>query len=150
MCGTVEFHRRRLRQPGDLGLLDPGDEVIRVTFPNPKAALLVDPEQDLWLPWGRRREQPGDWPEGGWARVESLGKAYWTRWDPQPFLLRAARWAEKDPAGRTHWFELGADGIRCVRLDKAPGTPVYVVTEPSHGDFVDVHDRMPMIARGGG
>ncbi|HJU83505.1 MAG TPA: hypothetical protein VJ600_04795 [Holophagaceae bacterium] len=147
MCGGIEFRRRRPRLEGDLGLLDPEEETIRVLFPNPKAALLVDPDQGLWLPWGRRKEQPGDWPEGGWARAESLDKAYWTRWDPQPFTLHAARWMEKDPVGRSHWFELGADGIRCLRLAKAPGTPVYVVTEPSKGDFVEIHDRMPVILK---
>lgn len=150
MCGGIEFRRRRPRLEGDLGLLDPEEETIRVLFPNPKAALLVDPEHDLWLPWGRRKAQEGDWPEGGWARAESLEKAYWTRWAPQPIVLRAARWMEKDASGRSHWFELGADGIRCVRLDKAPGSPVYVVTEPSHGDFVEVHDRMPVIVRSEG
>jgi putative SOS response-associated peptidase YedK len=144
MCGGIEFRRRKPLE-GGLGLLEPEDEQIRVLFPNPKAALLVDAEQNLWQPWGRRKEQPGDWPEGGWARAESLGKAYWTRWDPEEVIVRASRWMEKDRFGRSHWFELGRDGIRCLRLTKAPGTPLYVVTEPSHGDFAQVHDRMPVL-----
>lgn len=144
MCGGVEF--RRKKQDLGLGLLEPEDEVIRVLFPNPKAALLVDPERDLWLPWGRRKEQPGDWPEGGWARHESLGKSYWTRWDPQPVVVFPSRWMEKDPGRRTHWFELGpGEGMLCLKLRDAPGTPLYVVTEPSAGDYLEIHDRIPVV-----
>lgn len=142
MCGGLEFPGKA--EPGALGLVAPAP--VRVLFPNPKAALLVDPRRDLWLPWGRRAEQPGDWPEGGWARVESLEKRFWTRWAPVPFVLRPLRWMEKDPARRSHWFALPEqDGILCLRLEGAPGSPAYVVTEPSTGDWVDLHDRIPLI-----
>lgn len=145
MCGGLQFKRKKVQQ--DLGLLEPEDELITVTFPNPKAALLVDPDRNLWLPWGRRKEQPGDWPEGGWAREESLSKPYWTRWDPEPIWVFPARWMEKDPARRSHWFELApGEGIRCVRLHRASGSPVYVVTEPATGDFrAEIHERIPVI-----
>lgn len=148
MCGGLEFKRKKPVE--GLGLLEPEEELIKVFFPNPKAALLVDPDTDLWLPWGRRKEQPGDWPEGGWARAESLAKAYWTKWEPEPVWIHPARWMEKDPARRSHWFELGpGEGIRCLRLHGAPGTPLYVVTEASTGDFkAEIHDRIPVIGQG--
>ena len=145
MCGGLEFKRKRNLE-GSLGLLDEEPDIVRVLFPNPKAALLVNPDQDFWLPWGRRKEQPGEWPEGGWARFESLSKAYWTRWDPEPLLLHPHRWMEKDPQRRSHWFLLEPDqGIHLLRLRAAPGTPVYVVTIPSPPDFQEIHDRMPRI-----
>ncbi|HJV91239.1 MAG TPA: hypothetical protein VJ623_13100 [Holophagaceae bacterium] len=146
MCGGLQFKRKKIQQ--DLGILEPEDELISVYFPNPKAALLVDEARDLWLPWGRRKEQPGDWPEGGWARAESLAKPYWTRWDPEPLLIYPVRWMEKDPARRTHWFALEpGQGIRCIRLHGALGTPLYVVTVPATGDFkAEIHDRMPGIS----
>lgn len=148
MCGGLQFKRKKVQQ--DLGLLEPEDELVSVYFPNPNAALLVDPARDLWLPWGRRKAQPGDWPEGGWARAESLAKPYWTKWEPEALWIHPVRWMEKDPARRSHWFELGpGEGIRCLRLLGAPGTPLYVVTEASTGDFkAEIHDRIPVIGRG--
>ena len=144
MPGGVEF--MRVKPTEGLGLLEPEPEIIRVLFPNPKAALLVDPDLNLWSPWGRRGEQPGDWPDGGWAREESLEKAYWTRWKPEPFVLRAHRWMEKDHAKRSHWCEVpGGEGILCLRLKAAPGEPAYMVTQASFGDYAEIHPRMPKL-----
>lgn len=102
---------------------------------------------DLWLPWGRRKEQIGDWPEGGWARHESITKLYWRRWDPVELIVHPVRWMEKDHTGKSHWFDLEeGQGILCLRLCRAPGTPVYVVTTPSSGDYLtEIHDRIPAI-----
>lgn len=145
MCGGLQFKRKKVQQ--DLGLLEPEDEIVSVYFPNPKAALLVDEASDLGLPWGRRKEQAGHWPEGGWARAESLAKTYWTRWEPQPLMIHPVRWMEKDPSRRTHWFDLEpGEGIHCIRLLRAEGTPLYIVTVPATGDYkAEVHDRMPEI-----
>ena len=145
MCGGLEFKRPKSME-GSLGLLPEEYEIVRVLFPNPKAALLVDAAQSLWLPWGRRKEQPGDWPEGGWARFESLDKRFWTRWDPEPLLIHPFRWMEKDPRRVSHWFELEpGQGIHLLCLRAAPGRPVYVVTVPSTGGFEEIHDRMPRL-----
>lgn len=152
MCGGMEFQKRAHRlEPGELfeAIRGSGAGVrdVRVFFPNPKAALLVDPDQDLWLPWGRRKEQPGDWPEGGWARQESLSKPFWQRWRPAQVVVHPVRWMEKDHGRTSRWFELiEGQGILCLRLDGAPGTPVYVVTAPAAGDYLaEVHDRIPVI-----
>ena len=146
MPGGIEFKRRKAIE--GLGLLEAEEEVIRVLFPNPKAALLVDPDRNAWSPWGRRKEQPGDWPEGGWAREESLQKTYWTHWDPEPFVLRAHRWMEKDHAKRSHWCEVPEDeGILCLRLRAAPDMPAYMVTQESHGDYAEIHARMPKLVK---
>ncbi len=148
MCGGLEFLKRKSEE-GSLGLLPPDFEIIRVTFPNPKAALRVDSDKDLWLPWGRRKEEAGDWPEGGWARAESLTKAYWTRWEPELMTLFPSRWMEKDRGGKSHWFELESGlGIACLSLQAAPGRPLYVVTVAAPPDFLDIHDRMPRIVAG--
>lgn len=152
MCGGMEFRKRAHRmEPGDLFAAIRGSgagvQDIQVFFPNPRAALLVDAERDLWLPWGRRKGQPGDWPEGGWARSESLTRPYWRRWAPVEIVVRPARWMEKGHDRTSHWFELReGQGILCLRLDKAPGTPLYVVTEPSAGGYLaEIHDRIPVI-----
>lgn len=152
MCGGMEFVKHQgAATEADWNAVLLGAEaaaersVHRVYFPNPKAALLVAPDTNLWLPWGRRREQPGDWPEGGWARAENLGKGYWLRWHPERVVVHPVRWMEKDRHRASRWFELApGQGILCLRLDAAPGTPLYVVTRPAEGDYLaDIHDRMP-------
>lgn len=155
MCGGLEFQKRsaRLTQPELIeGIRGSGAGVdaVRVFFPNPRAAIQVDPDSDLWLPWGRRKEEPGDWPEGGWARAESLGKTFWTRWAPAEVVIHPSRWMEKDPARKSWWFEMEAGtGILCLRLDRAPGSPLYVVTEAATGDFLaDIHHRIPKLVQG--
>ena len=152
MCGGMEFTRHLERLTDEewnaavRGSGAGADKFIRVHFPNPKAALLVDPVADLWLPWGRRKEQPGEWPEGGWAREESLGKGYWKRWHPEPVIVRPVRWMEKDRKRVSRWFDLEpGQGVLCLRLDAAPGTPLYVITRPAEGDYLaDIHDRIPV------
>jgi len=153
VCGGMEFVRRQdlTEAEWDEAVRNTGagvERFIKVFFPNPKAALLVDPATDLWLPWGRRKEHPGEWPEGGWAREESLGKGYWQRWHPAQVVVHPARWMEKDRHRVSRWFELEpGQGILCVRLDAAPGQPLYVVTRPSVGDYLaDIHDRIPAVA----
>lgn len=152
MCGGMEFRKRAHRlEPGELFEAIRGSgagvQELRVFFPNPKAALLLDSEQDLWLPWGRRKDQPGHWPEGGWARQESLSKPFWQRWRPSEVVVHPLRWMEKDPGRVSHWFELPAhQGILCLRLDGAPGTPLYVVTVPATGAYLaEIHTRIPLI-----
>jgi len=134
MCGGLEFRQRN-------------NETTRVLFPNPKAALLVDPAMNTWLPWGRRKEQPGDWPDGGWARFESLHKGYWKRWGSERTLLWPVRWMEKDRQRKSQWFDLPpGHALVCLTLTKAPGTPIYVVTSPAEGDYLsDIHDRIPKL-----
>lgn len=154
MCGGMEFARPPERMTDEewneavRGSGAGSSPFIRVFFPNPKAALLLDPASDLWLPWGRRREQPGDWPEGGWAREESLEKGFWRRWHPEPVVVRPVRWMEKDRHRVSRWFDLEEDhGICCLVLTKAPGTPIYVITRQAEGNYLaDVHDRIPVVS----
>lgn len=134
MCGGLEFQKRN-------------GEPVRVLFPNPKAALLVDQALNRWLPWGRRKEEPGDWPEGGWARYESLNKGYWRRWGSERALVWPVRWMEKDRQRKSHWFDMPpGHALVGLVLTKAPGTPIYVVTSQADGGYLaDIHDRIPKL-----
>ena len=62
---------------------------VRLYFPNPKAQLPVkmrDGHAEL-LPWGRRHEQSGELPLGGWARLDGIYAGRWDRWMPVPVRL---------------------------------------------------------------
>jgi hypothetical protein len=85
-------------------------QTIKVFFPNPKAKLPVlkrDATTTL-LPWGRRREQTGNLPLGGWARIESIKKGVWEKYFPLSVQLPISSFMEKDAEGQSQWFPLSA------------------------------------------
>ncbi len=60
MCGGVKFKH--------------DGKILTVYFPSPKAVLPVALKQgghELVM-WGRRKEEPGKLPAGGWARLDSI------------------------------------------------------------------------------
>lgn len=133
MCGGVEYRIQ--------------GEDIRVYFPNPRAALPVrrrDGKVER-LPWGRRRQQAGDLPLGGWARLDSIHAGRWDRWFPVPVKLPVRRFMEKDIEGRTHWYDLTpGKWIQGLVARDGRERRVYVVTvAPEMAEAV--HERWPRI-----
>jgi hypothetical protein len=101
MCGGVEISGRYTRT----------GEQLKIYFPNPRAALPVlagESQEVLWVPWGRRREQPGKGPAGGWARLSSIEEGKWEKYGPTRVHILATRFMEKDGSKVSHWFDLGA------------------------------------------
>lgn len=79
MCGGVHYIHN--------------DQEQRVYFPNPAAQLPVQLKGTMTaaghvegatalLPWGRRKQQEGRLPLGGWARLESIYSGHWDRYFP--------------------------------------------------------------------
>lgn len=66
MCGGIEARE--------------ADKIWRIYVPNPKAALpvmLEDSGQMDWITWGRRKEQQGYEPQGGWAKLSTVQAGGW-------------------------------------------------------------------------
>ncbi|MBT3046272.1 MAG: hypothetical protein AB2593_05415 [Candidatus Thiodiazotropha sp.] len=81
---------------------------FRTKFPDAKACLPVKNRHggaDL-LPWGRRRQQLGRLPLGGWARLDAIYGGRWDRWRPIPVKLLVSQFMEVDMEGRSHWFDV--------------------------------------------
>lgn len=122
----------------------------RVYFPNPKAVLPVR-EKDksiVLLPWGRRKEQQGHLPMGGWARLDSIYSGRWDKWFPIPVKIPIKQFMEKDILGNSHWFDItkGQFVQGLIARDKYEQR-VYVVTiTPEFEDAI--HDRWPRILSG--
>ncbi len=133
MCGGVYY------------LID-GQEV-RTYFPNPKAQLPVRMRDGgiALLPWGRRKNQAGKLPMGGWARLDSIHGGRWDRYFPKPVKLVISQFMEKDIEGNSHWYDLTAGKfIQGLVAQWDNERRVYVVTiAPEHEDAV--HDRWPRI-----
>lgn len=119
----------------------------RMYFPNPKAVLpVIEKDKSIvLLPWGRRKEQQGHLPMGGWARLDSIYAGRWDKWFPIPVKLPVKQFMEKDIQGNSHWFDItkGQFIQGLIARDKYEQR-VYVVTiTPELEDAV--HDRWPRI-----
>ena len=124
-----------------------GEQDIRVYFPNPKAMLPVRKKSgsiDL-LPWGRRKQQAGELPLGGWARLDSIYAGRWDRWFLIPVKLSIKSFMEKDLEGQSHWYDLTTGQyIQGLLARNKNEQRIYVVTvTPEMSDAV--HDRWPRI-----
>lgn len=123
---------------------------LRVFFPNPKAVLPVRTKSGgvEILTWGRRKEDQGLLPPGGWARLDSIRAGRWDKWFPVPVKLPVTRFMEKDTHGKSHWFDItGGHWIQGLVARDADERRVYVVTiKPELPDAV--HDRWPRILTG--
>lgn len=133
MCGGTQYKH--------------GDQDMRVYFPNPAAMLPVKRKSgDVeLLPWGRRQQQKGTLPLGGWARLESIYSGRWDKWFPIPVKLPILSFMEKDLEGHTHWYDLTkSQWIQGLVARNGNEQRVYVVTiAPEMEDAV--HDRWPRI-----
>ncbi len=125
-------------------------EEIRSYFPNPKACLPVKKRNGeiKLLPWGRRKQQAGNLPLGGWARLDSIYAGRWDRWFPTPVKLMASQFMEKDIEGQSHWFDITqGKWIQGLIAHWNNELRVYVVTiTPELEDAV--HERWPRILSG--
>ncbi len=95
--------------------------------------------------WGRRRDENGNLPFGGWARLESIKAGHWDRWHPRPVRLSISAFMEKDIQGQSHWFPLtGGQWVQGLLARQKDEQRVYVVTiTPQMPDAV--HERWPRI-----
>jgi hypothetical protein len=125
-------------------------EEVRSYFPNPKARLPVKKRSgDIeLLPWGRRKQQAGNLPLGGWARLDSIYAGRWDRWFPTPVKLMVSQFMEKDIEGQSHWFDItSGKWIQGLVAHLNNERRVYVVTiTPELEDAV--HERWPRILSG--
>jgi len=133
MCGGVEYKH--------------DGQNHRVYFPYPDAQLPVrkrDGPIEL-VGWGRRKEQPGQLPPSGWARLESVLAHKWDRWNPQPVKIIVDRFMEKDQSKNSHWFNLQQDEfIQGLLATRDEEQRLYVVTIEPPADR-DAFRRWPRV-----
>ena len=133
MCGGIECQ---------------GDKVY---FPNPEARLPVRTRDGgiTWVPLGER-SYGGKlvFPNGGWARLDSIYAGKWKPWHPRPVQIICDRFMEKDSGGVTHWFDLEAHMvIQGLIAEREKQQRVYVVTERPPAEYAWIHDRYPRLIK---
>ena len=123
---------------------------IRVYFPNPAAQLPAKTRGGGTglLAWGRRHEQAGSLPLGGWARLDGIYAGRWDRWFPVPVKIPVRSFLEKDLEGRSHWYDLTrGQWIQGLVARDRHERRIYVVTiEPELAEAI--HPRWPRIMSG--
>lgn len=134
MCGGIRYIIKK--------------ETVRVYFPNPQAQLPVlmkDGTVSL-LPWGRRKEQEGNLPLGGWARLDSINAGKWSSVHPQPVKIVVDAFMEKDHNKDSHWFDLEeGQFIQGMEAHYNDEKRIYVVTVEPDLLTRQIHDRWPRI-----
>ena len=138
MCGGVKY-------------TDKQNKTWTVYFPSPKAALPVlkkDGEIE-WITWGKRTEETApQFPDGGWARLDSIKQGKWQRYQPRPVLLPVHSFMEKDHDKASHWFDLQAgellQGLLAIQNDIRR---VYVVTTDTPDEYSFIHDCWPRVVK---
>jgi len=136
MCGGVKY-------------TDNQNKTWTVYFPSQKAALPVlkkDGEIE-WVTWGKRKEENApEFPNGGWARLDSIKQGKWQRYHPRPVLIPIHSFMEKDADKISHWFDMKPDevlqGLLTIQDSVAR---VYVVTTDTPAEFSYIHDRWPRV-----
>ena len=85
MCGGIKY-------------TDNQNKPWTVYFPSPKAALpMIKNNCEVeWVTWGKRKEEYVHYfPNGGWARLDSIKLGKWQRFHPTPALLPVNAFMEK-------------------------------------------------------
>lgn len=133
MCRGVFFHYN--------------DQDMRVYFPNHKALLPIEKKSGeiVLLPWGRRKEQAGKLPLGGWARLDSIYAGRWERYFPRAVKLPIHSFMESDIEGHSQWHDItNGKWIQGLVAREGHEQRVYVVTIlPEQSDAI--YDRWPRI-----
>ena len=130
MCGGIEYQDQK------------------VFFPQPDARLPVR-LRDGNVTWGmRKNESIGKFPNGGWARLNSIQNGKWKPWRPRPVLIVADQFMEKDQEKQSHWVELDKSMvIQGLLAERNKEQRVYVVTVNTPPEYAWIHDRWPRLVK---
>ena len=118
-------------------------ETVRVFFPNPQAKLpiLMRDGNISLMPWGRRKEQEGNLPLGGWARLDSINSGKWKYVRPTPVKIIVDAFMEKDHNKDSHWFTLEeGQFIQGLVAHYNNEQRIYVVTVEPDALTKQIHD----------
>ena len=138
MCGGVYFRY--------------GDDVLRMYFPNPKAVLPILKKDGtiILLPWGRRLNQSGNLPMGGWAKQDSIYAGRWDKYFPTPLKIPVLSFMEKDFEGHPHWYDLNkGQYIQGLLAKDNNELRVYIVTIEPDVEDASIHERWVRVVQSG-
>ena len=133
MCGGIEYQDRK----------------FYFLQPNARLPIRLRHGGVTWKAWGKRKEETiGIFPDGGWARLDSIKNGKWKTWHPRPVLIPAGSFMEKDHKEQSHWFPLDTSmAIQGLLAERKGEQRVYVVTVNSPPEYHWIHDRWPRLVK---
>ena len=126
------------------GLLYLHEGAIHKTyFPNPKSKLPVlckDGTFEL-IQWGRRENESGVLPLGGWAKKIQLEQGQWDRFFPTSVKIMGSEFLEIDPqTGAGSWYSITpGQYIHGVIMRDQKEFRCYLVTVEADKTFANQH-----------
>lgn len=133
MCSGVQYHYE--------------NQEVTTYFIHPSATIPVMRRDDsiILLPWGRRQNESGQLPLGGWAMLETIEQGRWDKFRPKFIKIPAQQFMERDLAETEHWFNLRRGRyLQGLVARRAEETRVYIVTAIPR-QFNAIYQRLPRI-----
>lgn len=124
------------------------DDNIHAFFTENQATLPVKMRQGQCsqMPWGRKAEDPGSLPYGGWASLESIHAGRWEAFSPRPVQIAATGHVQQDKDGENHYFELQENQIlQGLMAQDREQQVIYLVTVQTPKELQYVSSRWPRI-----
>lgn len=123
----------------------------KIFFPQPDAKLPIKLRGGgvTWVTWGRRQKEAiGKFPNGGWARLDSIKLGKWKPWHPRPVLIPIESFLEKDHDKQPHWILLAPSmTLQGLIAERNGEQRVYIVTEETPSEYQWIHDRWPRLIK---
>jgi putative SOS response-associated peptidase YedK len=123
----------------------------KIYFPIPYAKIPIISKNGVkeTLFWGRRNKDEfsdTNLPVTGWAKIESIKKGWWHKFNPEKVYIPALKFMEKDNAKKSHWFDV-EDGkfIVGLKVTSADISVCYIVTIPTPKEFIHIHNRWVLL-----
>lgn len=119
----------------------------KIKFKDPKAKLPIrcrDGSIEL-RGWGRRQNEAGNLPLGGWAKLQDIQQRQWDSYFPKPVKLDVIGFMESDFEDQQHWFHLvKGQYIQGLFAHYDQESRIYIVTiDPVRHD--NIFQRWPRI-----
>jgi len=93
-------------------------------------------------------ESTGKFPNGGWARLDSIKIGKWKPWHPGLVLIPAKSFIEKDHDKQSHWIiPAPCMAIQALLAERSGEQRVYIVTEETPPEYNWIHDRWPRLIK---
>lgn len=80
--------------------------IVHFTNANARLPVNIKNQPINLLPWGRKNNETGEAPLGGWLDVNSLREGKWNYFFPKPIKIPALKFLESDFEGKLNWFDL--------------------------------------------
>lgn len=97
--------------------------------PNAKLPVKTNIQATKLISWGRRIEESGHLPLGGWASLDAIKQGKWEAYFPRSVKIMVDKFMEQDIEGRSMWFDVThGHWLQGLLIQRELEVRVYIVT----------------------